>query len=397
VPLEEEMGEEMNAAPAGRQLPKQQQVAAFYNSVQIQVFVACLIGANFLTNIIEKEIDPKGVKYTDTFEAFGILYNIAFTIELAVNIYAHWWCEFWKSGWNVFDSIVVSIGLINMCKLPLPPAFSMLRMMRAFRVFRLFKRVHSLNKIIVAIVHAVPGVVNAFIILFIVMSIYSILAVEFYTRMAEDCQTVVAIPGTNKSIFNRNVTKSYPSPFLTPRGGCVGPEYFGTFSRSLYTFFQVLTGESWSEMIARHSIWYWYYDPIKAIGGSMFFVSYVLITGFMLINVVVAVLLDKMSDPDVAAQAAAPEGEDAAPAVEDSATDASKDDAATNGVTNGIDDISPKMKHVNAVQEKVGQLVEDRARMRTDLDAFRSEVGDLKKKLATILEIVSSSNAGNAS
>merc|ERR1719199_145072 len=97
----------------------------------------------------------------------------------------------------------------------------------------------------------------------------------------------------------RLVTESDPSPFKTTRGGCVGPEYFGTFSRSLYTFFQVLTGESWSEMVARPAIWYYYYDPLKAVGGSLFFVSYVLITGFMLINVVVAVLLDKMSDPEI--------------------------------------------------------------------------------------------------
>lgn len=36
-----------------------------------------------------------------------------------------------------------------------------------------------------------------------------------------------------------------------------GDEYFGTFSASLLTNFQVLTGESWSEIIAR---------PILAVG-----------------------------------------------------------------------------------------------------------------------------------
>merc|ERR1719443_220985 len=169
----------------------------------------------------------------------------------------------------------------------------MLRMMRAFRVFRLFKRVHSLNKIIVAIVHAIPGVTNAFLILAIVMSIYAILAVEFYYYIGEDC-----------------TRPDGDSRFKTPRGFCAGNEYFGTFTKSLYSFFQVLTGESWSEAVARPVIWFYYDDPIRAVGSGLFFVSYVLITAFVLTNVVVAVLLDKMVDPEVAeaAMAAHPDG-----------------------------------------------------------------------------------------
>merc|ERR1719331_2097903 len=150
-------------------------------------------------------------------------------------MYAHWLRTFWRSTWNIFDVIVVSIGVINTINLPLPKAFSLLRMMRAFRVFRLFKRVRSLNKIIMAIAHAVPGVVNAFLILAIVMAIFAILAVEFFKDVGRGCHPPLA-DGTKDTYF-------------TARHFCEGNEYFGTFSKSLYTFFQVLTGESWSEMI----------------------------------------------------------------------------------------------------------------------------------------------------
>jgi hypothetical protein len=377
-------------------LPKQAEVESFYNGIQVQVFVAALIGANFLTNIVEKEIDPKGNIYDDIFEGFNLFYNVAFTIELAINIYAHWWCNFWRSGWNIFDSVVVTIGLINMCKLPLPSAFSMLRMMRAFRVFRLFKRVKSLNKIIVAIVHAVPGVMNAFLILFIVMSIYAILAVELYTHQAEECKTSnITLPGFPK--VGENMVMYDPvrntMPWMTPRGGCFGPEYFGTFSRSFYTFFQVLTGESWSEMVARPAVWFWYYVPLKAVGGCLFFVSYILVTSFMLINVVVAVLLDKMSAPDIH------EGDEDAEAAEETpdgeaepdpqvSKDAAISDASTEA-TNGIKE-SSKIKQVLDIQQKVQQLVDDRASLRNNVDSFRGDMVDMKTKLANILEIVSS-------
>jgi len=190
----------LSAAPAdaelsGRELPLykrrlayQDQVGRFYNSVQVQVLVAVLITANFATNIVEKELDPAGQEHANVFKMVELCYNIAFTIELLVNLYAHWFWKFWSSKWNLFDVVVVTIGIINMMELPLPKAFSLLRMMRAFRVFRLFKRVKSLNKIIVAIVFAIPGVMNAFLILTIVMAIYAILAVEFFHDMAAGCQ-----------------------------------------------------------------------------------------------------------------------------------------------------------------------------------------------------------------
>lgn len=359
-------------------LPQQDRVADLYNSTVVQVGVAVLIGANFLTNIVEKEIDPKGVKHADVFEVFNFIYNVAFTIELVANMYGHWFCAFWISGWNVFDSIVVGIGLINMMKLPLPSAFSMLRMMRAFRVFRLFKRVHSLNRIIVAIAHAVPGVLNAFFILFIVMSIYAILAVEFYYKAGDDCKSAhPVVPG-----------------MLTPRGFCFGYEYFGTFSRSFYSFFQVLTGESWSEMVARPAIWFYHNEPIKVIGGGFFFVSYVLVTAFMLINVVVAVLLDKMSDPDVVAKAtegAANADPDADGCIEDVLN--SKDESVSNGVASDPVEPDSKEGRVAALQQKVAKLVVERHQMTADLDEFRSEMRDIKAKLGILSKVLSAESS----
>merc|ERR550514_1709420 len=103
------------------------------------------------------------------------------------------------------------------------------------------------------------------------MSIYAILAVEFYQHLGEDCKEVGG-----------------DSRWITPRGYCAGGEYFGTFTKSLYSFFQVLTGESWSEAVARPAIWFYYDDPLRAVGSGLFFVSYVLITAFVLTNVVVA-------------------------------------------------------------------------------------------------------------
>lgn len=329
--------------PAKRNLPHQEWVNKKYNGDVVQIMVACLIGANFLTNIVEKEIDSQGDAYADGFGVFELFYNIAFTIELGVNMYAHWWCEFWSSTWNIFDVVVVTIGVVNTLKLPLPKAFSLLRMMRAFRVFRLFKRVQSLNKIIVAIAHAVPGVANAFLILAIVMSIFSILAVEFFKDVGEGCR---------KDLDNR--------AYFTLREFCMGNEYFGTFTKSLYTFFQVLTGESWSEMVARPVIWY-YQEWYRCLGSGMFFIGFILISSFILANVVVAVLLDKMATVEEVPEV--PEG---------SLSDEEKNAASKIG----------------SIESTVMVLAKSSSGMQADLDRAKSDMADIKDQLKIIKQAV---------
>lgn len=257
---------------------------AYYTSMPVQVGVAILICVNFVSNIIEKEIDPDGDKHTHGFGILEYMFNIVFLIELLLNMYGHWFVLFWKDAWNWFDFIVVSIGLIMMVELPLPKSFNLLRTMRAFRVFRLFRRVKSLNKILVAILLAVPGVLNAFLILTIVMCIYAILGVEFFKDVGDGCND----PG--------NVLTD---DLHTNRNNCLGREYFGTFSRSLFSFFQVMTGDSWAEIIARPVMESYGSTPLLGLGSALYFTSFVLVTVMVLVNVVVAVLLDKMVDPEI--------------------------------------------------------------------------------------------------
>lgn len=138
------------------------------------------------------------------------------------------------------------------------PGIAVLRLLRAFRVFRLFKRLENLRKIIKALEESIPGVANAFMILILVMGIYGILGVEFFRN-----SFVHPVFGTEHN-------------------------YFENFLTSMFSLFQVMTGESWSEMIAR--------PCIRKDGplGSFYFVSYVLVTMFVLVNVVIAVLLEKL-------------------------------------------------------------------------------------------------------
>jgi len=325
----------------------QPQAKALYEGDRCQILVAVVISINFLCNVVEKEIDPQGVLQPEVWRNFEITFNTVFLIELIVNMYARWWKAFWFDGWNIFDVIVVSVGCVSF-GVELEGPFKLLRCLRAFRVFRLFKRVKSLNRIIVMVSAAIPGVTNAFLVIVIMISIYSLVAVEFFSTFGtiKDSeytgttsiggvtrtggvwdptlsvldtsygdQTVVYAnlgSGQPSSTYISNMTIRTPTPtcaYLNSVGGmvpstttrniCVGNEYWGTFTRAWFTLFQVLTGESWSEAIARPVLFGWDdYGSASIYLSSIFFISFVVINAFILFNVFIAVLLDKVISPD---------------------------------------------------------------------------------------------------
>jgi len=238
-----------------------------------------------------------GEKYADTWQIFNDLFNVVFLGELAINYWGHAYFQFFTSSWNVFDCIVCTMGALGLARVELRPPLTLLRCFRAFRVFRLFKRIPSLNKIMVSLAKAVPGVVNAFAIMLIVMSIYAIIAVEFFAEFGKAGYYNTTIKLTD------NTYETVQIDSTTARGMFYGFEYYGAFDRALYTLWQVLTGESWSEAVARPLIFGT--DSIYAEANapwiaSFYFVSFLMVNGIVLINVVVAVLLEKMvaDDPD---------------------------------------------------------------------------------------------------
>ena len=169
--------------------------------------------------------------------------------ELLVNLCATLVIEFVSDPWNWFDTVVVAVSVASIL-VPEMPGVTVMRMLRSFRVFRLFRRVKSLRKIVVALGGSLIPVSNAFAILLLVTSIYSIIFVTFF--------------------------------------GDVDPELFGSLFPSLFSLFQAMTGDNWSEHCRELMS-----SSGQGILVSMLYVSFMLIVSLVLVNVVIAVLLDE--------------------------------------------------------------------------------------------------------
>jgi voltage-gated sodium channel len=168
-----------------------------------------------------------------------------FVIELLLKAIAYRWAML-RSGWNVFDILVVAIALV-----PASGPASVLRGLRVLRVFRLLTAVPSMRKVVAAFLHAIPGL----------GSVLALMSVFFY---------VAAVMATG---------------FF----GATHPEWFGHLGKSLYTLFQVMTLESWSMGIVRPVMethpWSW-----------AFFVPFIVMATFTILNLFIGIIVSTMQE-----------------------------------------------------------------------------------------------------
>ena len=166
-----------------------------------------------------------------------------FVVEIAARLVAQG-PAFFKRGWNLFDFAVIAVTL-----LPATGNLSVLRALRILRVLRLVSVVPQMRKVVEALLHAIPGL----------GSISSLLLLVFYVG------AVMA-------------TRMFGEAF---------PEWFGSIGASMYSLFQIMTLESWSMGIVRPVMetfdWAW-----------AFFVPFILLTSFAVLNLFIAVIVDAM-------------------------------------------------------------------------------------------------------
>jgi len=152
--------------------------------------------------------------------------------------------RFFADPWNLFDFAVVAISLA-----PASAAFSVLRALRILRVLRLVSIVPSMRKVVQALLSAIPGM----------GSIVALLALLYY-------------------VFAVMATKLFGAAF---------PDWFGSIGASAYSLFQIMTLESWSMGIVR---------PVMVVFplAWLFFVPFILITSFAVLNLFIAIIVNAM-------------------------------------------------------------------------------------------------------
>lgn len=217
-------------------------VARWVESARVQYVVIAVIVINAAT--LGLETSPGVVAQVGgLLQALDRICLTIFVVELAIKLYAHRG-RFFRSGWNVFDLLVVGIALV-----PGSAGFGVLRALRVLRVLRLVSMVPALRRVVDALVRAVPGI----------LSIGALLTLLFY---------VSGVMST--MLFGQEF-----------------PDEFGSLPASLLSLFQVMTLDNWS-VIARSVLEVYPWAPA-------FFVPFILLSAFTVLNLFIAVIVDAMT------------------------------------------------------------------------------------------------------
>jgi voltage-gated sodium channel len=176
-----------------------------------------------------------------------------FVVELALRI-AAFRGRFFQDPWSLFDTAIVAIALV-----PANEAFSVLRALRVLRVLRLISAFPQLRKVLEGLVAAIPGLGSIGAVLAIFQYVFAVMAAKLFGQQY--------------------------------------PELFGDLFVSLFTLFQIMTLDGWSEIVRR-------IDTTHPYAG-VFFVSYILLSTFTVLNLLIAVMVNTIggrapdSDSDV--------------------------------------------------------------------------------------------------
>ncbi|KFO60008.1 Sodium channel protein type 2 subunit alpha, partial [Corvus brachyrhynchos] len=259
------------------------------------ITVMVLICLNMVTMMIET--DDQTELMQNILYWINLVFVVLFTCECVFKIFSLRYYYF-TIGWNIFDFVVVILSIIGMFLAEViekyfvsPTLFRVVRLARIGRILRLIKGAKGIRTLLFALMMSLPALFNIGLLLFLVMFIYAIFGMSNFAYVKKE--------GGIDDMFN-----------------------FETFGNSMICLFQITTSAGWDGLLAPIlNSGVPDCDPHKDHPGSsvkgdcgnpsvgiFFFVSYIIISFLVVVNMYIAVILENFSV--ATEESAEPLGED---------------------------------------------------------------------------------------
>ena len=206
----------------------------------------------FIIIISALEIGAKTYELPDVAISFTKMLDLFITLFFLVEITIRFIAEprkkqFFKSGWNVFDTLVVVISLIpiNDSEMAL-----LARLVRVFRVLRMISVIPELRILINSLLKAMPQLGYVMLLMFIIFYIYA---------------------AVGSFLFES-----------------INPVLWGNIAISMLTLFRVMTFEDWTDI---------QYETMEVYPFSwIFYLSFIFFTAFAFLNMVIGIVVNVMEE-----------------------------------------------------------------------------------------------------
>ncbi|XP_056879307.1 sodium channel protein type 4 subunit alpha B isoform X1 [Takifugu flavidus] len=213
---------------------------------------------------------PMSADFEELLSVGNLVFTGIFTGEMVLKILAMDPYFYFQVGWNIFDSIIVTISLVEL-GLANVQGLSVLRSFRLMRVFKLAKSWPTLNMLIKIIGNSVGALGNLTLVLAIIVFIFAVVGMQLFGKNYKDCVCRIS-------------------------EDCVLPRWhMNDFFHAFLIIFRVLCGE-WIE-----SMW----DCMEVSGQTMcliVFMMVLVIGNLVVLNLFLALLLSSFSGDNLTTQ-----------------------------------------------------------------------------------------------
>ncbi|XP_056660201.1 sodium channel protein type 11 subunit alpha [Monodelphis domestica] len=192
------------------------------------IFIITLICLNMVTMMAETD-SPEGPnkQKENLLEYLNRAFVVIFTVECLLKIFALRQFYF-ANGWNLFDCVVVVLSIVSSMvalleknkAIPFPPVlFRVIRLARIGRILRLVRAAKGIRTLLFALMMSLPSLFNIGLLLFLVMFIYAIIGMTNFAHVKYDAGI--------DDMFN-----------------------FQTFGSSMLCLFQITTSAGWDALLS---------------------------------------------------------------------------------------------------------------------------------------------------
>ncbi|XP_034615834.1 sodium channel protein type 5 subunit alpha-like isoform X6 [Trachemys scripta elegans] len=276
------LGSKKPQKPIPRPLNKYQ--GFIFDVVTKQAFdvsIMILICLNMVTMMVET--DDQSLEKVNILHKINMLFVAIFTAECSIKMLAlrHY---YFTNGWNIFDFVVVILSIVGTVLSDIiqqyffsPTLFRVIRLARIGRVLRLIRGAKGIRTLLFALMMSLPALFNIGLLLFLVMFIYAIFGMANFAYVKKE--------NGIDDMFN-----------------------FQTFANSMLCLFQITTSAGWDGLLNPIlNTGPPYCDPnLKNANGSkgdcgspavgiLFFVTYIIISFLIVVNMYIAIILENFS------------------------------------------------------------------------------------------------------
>uniref|UniRef100_A0A7S1KS90 EF-hand domain-containing protein n=1 Tax=Percolomonas cosmopolitus TaxID=63605 RepID=A0A7S1KS90_9EUKA len=259
--------------------PLRQLLARFTTSTYFRYFMISVIIVNI--GMICSTHRSQGNTWSTVLDATNLLFTIIYCLEAALKILAYQ-LEYFKNSWGIFE-LFLAVGSVIAIVADISAFFFTFgssvvlginfvgRTFRVLRIFRLIPFFQGLRKLFSTMVHSLPNIFNTLLLLFSVLYMYTLAGMIFFGRIRF------------QAALNVNAN-------------------FRSFGRALLTLFRVATLDNWNGILNDTSILVQpactSEDAFNDCGSYVhyiYWVTFYVIGSYLLLNLVIAVILDSFS------------------------------------------------------------------------------------------------------